>query len=179
VETPVPILQHDSELAWMVDLYREQQPRRVLELGVWHGGTLYHWLREARQDTPVLVVAVDSQITAPDLFRSWAPSNVRLELVEGRSCDPLTIRVVSSFSARFDWLFVDADHHYDCVNADWLAYGPMAETVVFHDVASDVNEDQEVPLFWADLKRAGWRTDEFSDRDAAGAGWGGIGVVYR
>jgi cephalosporin hydroxylase len=152
----------------------------VLELGIWHGGTLYHWLTEARRDAPVTVVAVDPEIIDERLFRSWAPDNVTLHLIEGRSSDPQTVHAVKEISSRYDWIFVDADHHYQAVEADWAAYRPLVVTgaVVFHDVTSSVNPDQEVPLFWADLKKAGWKTDEFSSPEGREAGWGGIGVVF-
>ena len=174
----MPILQHDAELAWVVDLYRRQRPRSVLEIGVWHGGTLFHWLTQARRDVSVVVVGVDPEIVDERLFRSWAPDNVDLRFVVGRSGNPVTVRSVMSLLPRYDWVFIDGDHHYDCVNADWLAYASVKQTVVFHDVFSQVNHDQQVPLFWNDLKAAGWKTEEFSSDAGAAAGWGGIGVVY-
>ncbi len=50
------VLQVPSELARMVVLYRERKPRRVLEIGVWQGGTLREWIRNAPPGA--LIVAV-------------------------------------------------------------------------------------------------------------------------
>jgi len=174
--SPVPILQHDSEIEWMMSIYRQLQPRSVLELGVWHGGTLYRWLAEARNDVPVTVVAVDTVIVDPGLFASWKPKNVTLHLIEGASGDPATLAQVQEISDWFDWIFIDADHHYAAVQRDWELYGLLGDAIVFHDVTSAVNHDQQVPLFWRDLKHEGWSTSEYTE---PGNDWGGIGIVHR
>jgi len=58
LDTPVPVLQNQSELAELIALYRDRKPKRTLEVGTYHGGTLYHWLRHAPRGATV--VSVDS-----------------------------------------------------------------------------------------------------------------------
>ena len=43
--TPVPIFQWEKEFEVLLELYRRETPERVLEIGTYHGGTLFHWLR--------------------------------------------------------------------------------------------------------------------------------------
>ncbi len=49
--TPVPIFQWEKEFEVLLELYRRLAPWRVLEVGTYHGGTLYHWLRNASPGT--------------------------------------------------------------------------------------------------------------------------------
>lgn len=49
------VLQIQSELAQVLELYRDRRPKRVLEIGTWQGGTLREWM----SGDPDLVVSVD------------------------------------------------------------------------------------------------------------------------
>jgi cephalosporin hydroxylase len=174
--SPVPVFQHEAELGPLLELYRERRPMSVLELGVYYGGTLWHWLEFARRDVPVTVVAVDTfhEVDNRAAFEAWVPRNVTLQLVEGRSEDPATVAHVAMF-APFEWVFVDADHHDANVRADWANYRPLVSpggVMAFHDVAPTLDPTVEVEPFWNEL-RATETTMEF----VVGDGRYGIGVV--
>ena len=47
--TPVPIFQWEREFEVLLELYRRETPAAVLEIGTYHGGTLFHWLRNAHR----------------------------------------------------------------------------------------------------------------------------------
>lgn len=181
VAAPVELHQREREFVELLDLYRSEQPTSVLEIGVAQGGTLYHWLTQARDDVSVDVVAVDTFAEHEDnraLFPLWTPPNVRLHVIEGRSGDASTIARVREISDSFAWVFIDADHRYDAAKGDWLAYGVSAHTVVFHDIYRDVcfHPEIEVGRLWDELcEEYEWM--EIVDPDAPKA-WGGFGVLW-
>jgi predicted O-methyltransferase YrrM len=59
--------------------------------------------------------------------------------------------------APYDLVFIDGDHDYEGVKADWERYGCMGRMVAFHDIA---HPDHEVKRLWAEIKAAGCATDE-------------------
>lgn len=54
----------------------------------------------------------------------------------------------------FDFVFIDGDHRYDGVLADWLSYGPLGARVAFHDIrppAPGENQNLEVWRLWREI----------------------------
>lgn len=177
--TPVPIFQWQPEFEQLLELYRERKPKRVLEIGTYHGGTLYHWLQNATPGTHI--TTVNSYAVGVDnryLYDDWAPDGVTLAVIVGDSSAPKTIRSVA-IDAPFDWVFIDAGHYYPEVKADWDNYRPLVSAggvVCFHDILppNDVHPEIEVAQLWEEIK-ADYDTLEFvADRNAS---WGGIGVA--
>lgn len=73
----------------------------------------------------------------------------------------------------YDIVFIDGDHSYEGVKADWTNYAPMGKTIGFHDIAGPV---EGCVKFWNELKEAKmFNTEEFV---APNSGMG-IGIVYR
>lgn len=151
--TPVPILQHQAEFDQLLQLYRERGPHRVLEVGTYHGGTLYHWLQNAAPDA--YVVSVDHHVHADNrhLFPDWARPDTELVIISGDSTDPATAEAAAVF-APYDWIFIDADHHDASVRADWKLYGALAAPgaiVAFHDITEGNDPSIQVAPLWAEL----------------------------
>jgi predicted O-methyltransferase YrrM len=171
-------IQHQAELVALLALYEQRQPKRVLEIGTYEGGTLYQWL----QGTPDVVVTVDSRSMGGkdnrSLYPTWAQPGTRLEVVNGRSGDESTFTAVEAL-APFDWVFIDADHAYGAVASDWNLYQPLCSGVVaFHDILGPSKDHPEIEVYrlWGEIKAAGYQTQEFIEDRAAP--WGGIGVVF-
>lgn len=67
------------------------------------------------------------------------------------------VDVVSSH-APFDLIFIDGDHTYEGVKADFDNYSPMGKFIAFHDIANDMKRNSkgeliEVPIFWNEVKK--------------------------
>ena len=177
----VPIFQHAWEFERLLELYRMRPPWHVLEVGTYHGGTLYHWLQNAQEGA--LVVSVDSYQAGVDnraLYEEWAPEGVGVRTIAGDSHAPETVRQ-AGLHAPYDWLFIDAGHLYEEVKADWESYGPMVAPggiVAFHDILPPTAAwpEIEVERLWREIQAQGYVTQELVAD--AGAEWGGIGVVY-
>lgn len=179
VPTPVPIFQREWEFAQLLAIYQQRQPRRVLEVGTFHGGTLYHWLRLAAPGA--VVVSVDSyreQVDNRPLYAGWTPAGVALHALMGDSRDPATIAQVASFGP-YDWIFIDAGHYEAEVQADWDSYAPLAApggVVALHDICPSPHDWIQVDRVWRRIQAQGYVTQELVC--AYGLDWSGIGVVF-
>ncbi len=178
---PVEIYQWEEEFEQLLDVYRDRQPKRVLEIGTYHGGTLYHWLQNAVPGTTV--VSVDSYAVRVDnrhLYTEWCPEGVDVVAIAGDSHDPATVKDVSALEP-YDWVWIDAGHRYLEVSKDWDLYTPMVHegaVVCLHDIrpASRNHPEIEVSQLWREIKAMGL----FETREILGhnVDWGGIGIVY-
>ena len=175
---PVPILQWQAEFEVLLELYRRFNPEYVLEIGTYHGGTLYHWLQNS---TPgAHIVTVDSYAVGVDnrhLYDGWNPGDVDLTVIEGDSAAVETIEQVRALGP-YDFVFIDAGHYLPEVTRDWNNFRPMVKpggVLVLHDILTHPAWPSiEVGQLWEKIKQD-YRTFEIvADRDAE---WGGIGVV--
>lgn len=170
----IAVAQTAFELEQTVSLCRSLKPKSVLEIGVWHGGTLREWLKIAD-----LVVAVDNQMLEPDLWEHWAAEqDTELVLIQGDSRSANVVAQVSDL-APFDFAFIDGDHTYGGVRDDWFNYGPLCKTVAFHDILP--RSDAQVDLLWQEIK-PGRRTIEIVGTEPSAHmdnPVAGVGVVFQ
>lgn len=181
---PLAASQRRAEILEFLERVERLRPKRVCEIGTAGGGTLYLLTRVAEPDAVLVYV---------DLSVSWFSARARARLarleqrvvgVEGDSHDPATRDRVSDVlgGEPLDVLFIDGDHSYDGVRADFDLYAPLVRPggiVALHDVNPDADASYavsgDVPRFWAELKRT-HRTEELIASSVAD-GYG-IGVVY-
>jgi hypothetical protein len=96
------------------------------------------------------------------------------------------LRICSSFdrgfiaeaqAAPFDMVFIDGDHEYKGVRADWENFGRTARIVVFHDIVEKFCPG--VVRLWNELNTLpGWQSVTFVDSVGGHVGQG-IGVLYK
>jgi predicted O-methyltransferase YrrM len=171
----VPCLQREAEFTQLLDLYRERKPMRVLEIGTYFGGTLYHWLQNAQPGA--LVVSVDSYATPVDnrhLYDEWTPDDVTLHVVEGDTHAPSTLAEVREYSDSYDWIFIDAGHRYEEVKNDWEVFGSLVADgglVCFHDILYP-----SVNRLWLEIRREPFVVAHEIISDPT-TEWHGIGCV--
>lgn len=179
--TPVEINQLAEELQPVLDLYRETKPLRVLEIGTAAGGTLYHWLQNARECAVVVSVDLDMSQITQDVADTWALSDARCVLIQGDTAAPWT-RDLVKLHAPFDWVFIDGCHEYEAARSDWENFRPMCAPgayVLFHDIALQRSYGNGrvagVRQLWRELQAEGFWTREF--RAAPGLTEYGIGAL--
>lgn len=171
--------QRASELVWLVELLEKREPpRRVLEIGSEYGGTLWLWCQLATEDARVMSIdrPVDD-IESGSLRLDPTRAQQVLAYVRMDSRDPRTPREARDFFAGepVDLLFVDGGHSRECVEHDWLTYGPLVGEggiVAFHDIDGD--DSNGVKRLWNDTIRFAHTTDQFVDPESPGMG---IGLV--
>jgi predicted O-methyltransferase YrrM len=167
------------ELAKFGRFLRGREMGTVVELGSERGGTLWMWSALAASDALIISVDLDRPSVLP------ARGSQIVEFVQGNSHDRSTrARVEQVLQGKpIDLLFIDADHGYESVRADYELFAPLVRpggVIGFHDILTP--HPSEVGRYWNELKRENrHRAREFVDhRDVRSRGrgaWGGIGVL--
>jgi cephalosporin hydroxylase len=120
----------------------------------------------------------------------FAARRQRIVSIRGDSRDPKTLERVRSLlrGHPLDLLFIDGDHSYVGVKADFSNFSPLVGTgglIVFHDIVRDLGNrcgtptqhyTGGVPTFWEEIK-ARHRTSELIE-DPGQDGYG-IGIVHN
>jgi cephalosporin hydroxylase len=179
------IEQHPVEIAafgaWLADRFETSDPRifrHVLEIGVRHGGTSEFWYKLL--PSAGIVVGVDrighDSYQLPE-FRDRAVAMERelpnYRFVEGNSTWQSTLDRLRRY-APFTFVFIDGDHSYDGVRADFQNLRPMVirgGIVAFHDIVDGPRTGGGVARLWRELN------GDKHEFVVGGSDWGGIGAV--
>jgi cephalosporin hydroxylase len=175
---PVPTHQHPREFDALLALYMSLCPRCVLEIGSWHGGTLKQWIKRAPRGA--MVVSIDLGTSNPEQWHTWArDAGIRLFCLAGRSQEPDIIDEARRLGP-YDFAFIDGDHTYEAVKADFENYRTMMApggVMAFHDIlAHERYPDNQVRRVWDEIVAAGYPTSELIENHSFS--WGGIGICY-
>lgn len=167
--------QSEIELTALLMLVSEiRRPLSILEIGIYEGGTLWHWIQQADR-----VLAIDDTMRDPGYaeWMAWASdADCELTLLEGSSHDRYIIDMAYSHGP-YGFAFIDADHSYASVRLDWDNYRDMVMPggcIALHDILP--RDGYGVSQLWQEIKDSGERTQEIvADYES---GWCGIGVVW-
>lgn len=114
------------ELRQMLGAVAQLKPKKILEIGV-HTGNGLKAFAQAFPDAQLFGLEIDTQHL---VFKDF-------ELIEGDATDQAIINKVREFGP-FDFIFIDGDHTFEGVKADWDNYHPMVRpggAVGFHDTS--------------------------------------------
>lgn len=177
VSAPVETYQVQWELDLLVGIVRVLKPTRILEVGSYRGGTLWHWLRNAD-----VVVAVDDAMRNADEWREWAESeDAELHTIQGDSRHTTIVEMARDLGP-YDFVFIDGDHSYQAVRSDVDSYGGMLAdggVLALHDILP--RPGYGVSEVWAEIKATpGVRYIEIAKNavEPGNEGPCGIGVVW-
>ena len=183
---PVPIYQDEGELNRLIELVKELQPKRILEIGSLYGGTMWYWMHAVKGAE---IVSVDIGVGEPDsrfsdmeyarinLWPEWEKeTGCTITQIRADSTSAETVKVVKEY-APFDFIFIDGGHDFATAMADWQNYWPMLRTgglFAFHDI---VYLSSGVPAVWRTVRNHG-KWQEFI-RENNPEQWMGIGVMWK
>lgn len=180
------------EIRHLLEEVADLRPRAMLEIGTATGGSLLAFTRVCAPDAHVLSVDLPHgafgggyPMWKVPLYKAFATADQRLDLIRGDSHSPQTFAAVEARLAGrpLDFLFIDGDHTYDGVQADFERYKSLVRPgglIAFHDIApphpdsAAVDDPGDVPQFWTDL------TARYAGRaliDPNSPGCFGIGVL--
>jgi Methyltransferase domain len=94
-----------------------------------------------------------------------------VELKIGDSSDPEVVEWARS-SGPYDGIFIDGDHTYAGVLADWVNYGDMGKLIFFHDI---ISFEHGVTKFWNEIKELTKKTHATTEFSRPM----GIGVIHK
>ncbi|HEV2222430.1 MAG TPA: class I SAM-dependent methyltransferase [Candidatus Acidoferrales bacterium] len=169
-------LHNVGELSALLAILGDLEPKVVLEIGTWAGGSAWAF---SRIPTVSHIVTVDLE-PRPEAAEQLAQLPCRAEQVTGDSQHPTTFKQVRALLDGFrpDVVFIDGAHDYVHARKDWELYGPLVQrggVVVLHDTQGYPGVDMvQVPQLWAEV-RQNYRTTELIDTLG---GPGGTGIVW-
>jgi predicted O-methyltransferase YrrM len=174
-----------SEFLELAKMVKAQQCKYIMEIGTYRGGTLFVFSQLA--DPHATVISLDFHFSflgkvygalQKPLLRKFVRNGKSLFLLRQDSHLPETEQVVRNIlkDNELDFLFIDGDHTYEGVRADFTMYSPLVREgglIAFHDIAES-GGSREVHRLWEELK-PNYRHSEFIHRTGSGAM--GIGVL--
>jgi cephalosporin hydroxylase len=180
--------QKPFEVIQFHEFVREQSPRVICEIGTATGGHLC--MLSHSIPTVSRLIGVDLHMRNQLLLRMLAPRRVNVTLIKGDSTSESVLSSVrrALAGAPIDVLFIDGDHSYAGVKADYLKYRPLVRNggiIAFHDIVEDYETRHgrktdywsgEVPAFWKRLKQKANTREFIANPDQDGFG---IGVVIH
>ena len=181
-------VQLDAEFRPFLELIKEFAVSSYLEIGTARGDTFHEIVSQMPNGSKA--VAVDypengwglsgSQHQLREVSKDLKKKGYEINLIWGDSRHGGVIKNAQKH-APYDLVFIDGDHTYEGVKADWENYGHLGRIVAFHDIAdpglpNNKGEVIEVKKFWDEIK-GDYRHVEFIDENAMYPM--GIGVLYR
>jgi predicted O-methyltransferase YrrM len=159
--------QQRSELVGFLARAAALHPAAICEIGAASGGTLCALAHAAR---PSVVISIDIDFTNARLqaLPQLGRADQTIVCIAGDSHgEPVRARVAEVLRGRpLDLLFIDGDHSYAGVRADFEAYSSLVRAgglIGFHDIVPDFTtrfgtptaaDSGGVPEFWRELAAA-------------------------
>ncbi len=162
------------------------RPRFVLEIGTAQGGTFFLLSRAASPDAKLISLDLPAgrwgggySNWKTRLYRSLLLPAQSAEFIRSNSHLPSSLESVKRMLGGnpLDLLFIDGDHSYEGVKADFELYSPLVRPgglIVLHDIAFHEKYDCHVDQFWQEIKERYPSQEIIEDRKQ---GWAGIGIL--
>ena len=158
-------MQSEMEIEGLFSEVLARRPRRVMEIGTCHGGTLYMWCQAAHSEATLVSLDLPSgefgggyRECRSRLYQAFKRPKQHLHLVRADSHDAATAERIRELLAGepLDFLFIDGDHTYEGVKRDFQLYSPLVAPgglVGLHDIVRRPDQPRiEVWQFWDELK---------------------------
>jgi len=156
--------QDPQELGALCEELLERPPKVIVEIGTAKGGTLYLWTRISTPGS--LVVSIDKPgetgsvgRTTLSLYRRFGRERgIQVCTIAGDSHSRKTHNRLQRIlgDRKVDFLFIDGDHSYEGVKADFYGYQPYMAPhgmVALHDIAIATRDPQiQVGRFWSQIQ---------------------------
>jgi predicted O-methyltransferase YrrM len=172
---PAKAQQSAIELKWLTS--KMAGAEKILEVGSCIGESLKVFAKHAIKGAKLRsidlgVVGLNGDFETAGLLRKaiedLKKQGFDADVMIANSRSPEAVKWAEE-NGPYDFVYIDGDHSYEGVKADFKNYGPLGDLVGFHDIghaAHDVNR------FWQELKAKDYQTEEMIASDQ------GTGLVY-
>lgn len=179
-----PIAQKKYELMGLQELLKDKPLERIVEIGTWNGATALLWAMIVSKYPTGKLYCCDlsfnygvfySKLTGRSYDKMMYKDTEYEKLVTeiaGNSHDPAYIEYAKQIiGSPVDFMFIDGDHTYEGVKADYFNFRDMVKPggfIAFHDILdTPVHRSNGcyVAHFWNELKATGIEYWEFVDNN--------------
>lgn len=179
--------QIESEIRTFLTHAQAIHPKNVLELGTAHGGNLFLLTKIAEGAGSIISIDLPNGdfgggyfARKQAVYRRFGSDGQTIHLIRNDSHVPETRTQVESIlgTEKIDVLFIDADHTYEGVKADFELYSSLVGPggiIGFHDIANPPESNYGVQKFWNEIKHSYRHEEIIADRNQLGYG---IGVLF-
>lgn len=183
-------LQKKSEILRLLEIVRALRPAALCEIGAAGGGTTFLLAQAAASEARIITLDLGFTASHKKAVGSFAATGQKIFCLQKDSHEPLTKLAVKDClaGASLDVLYIDGDHSYEGVKADFQLYSPLVRPggiIVFHDIVPDYKTRYNiettsyvggVPQFWEEIKAAYQSVEEIVE-DPLQDGYG-IGILH-
>ena len=150
--------QNKTELKLLLKFVSEIQPKVVVEIGLHRGYSLLDWYRAFKPELLIGVEIDTSQLDQEALAEIRA--GAELIILDGDSTSEEVRNLIKEKlnGKEIDFLYIDGDHHYECVKSDFRFYSDLVRKggiVGLDDIMLTdykyVDSGVEVNRFWIEL----------------------------
>lgn len=177
-----------SEFIQLTELIKKRKPRVLVEIGTANGGTLSAWCAVAAPKAIIISIDLPGGIHGGGyaywriaIYRQFPQAGQTLHLLRADSHRAETLLQLKKIlpPEGADFLFIDGDHTYAGVKADFEMYSPLVRKgglLALHDICLHPPEmDCHVDEFWAELREKYKSTSELVENPKQGGF--GIGLI--
>lgn len=182
--------QKRAEILRLLEVVKDLRPSTVCEIGAAGGGTSFLFTRVAADDAMLISLDAVFPRSRRAAVRGFARQRQKIYCLNADSHSLKTLDAVKNRldGRALDLLFIDGDHSYEGVAADFQLYSPLVRKggiIVFHDIVPDhktrygintLTYAGGVPQFWQEIKSQYKRFEEVIE-DPEQDGYG-IGILH-
>ena len=183
-------MQKRSEILRLVALLKARRPSTICEIGAARCGTTFLLAYAAALDATIITLDLEFTPSRMAAVQHFATDEQQIICLPKNSHERETLKAVTAClkGRSLDVLYIDGDHSYAGIKADFNLYSPLVRPggiIIFHDIVPDyktrfgietTSHVGGVPQFWEEIKATHGKVEEIVE-DYAQDGFG-IGILH-